>query len=165
MLFRSHPDNSTFYFSSDSLPGMGGFDIFMVKKDAKGQWGKPQNLGYPINTEADEVGFFVSTDGNKGYFASNKLSGTGGYDIFSFDMPSDRRPEKILFVKGILKDENDTPPISAKIELKNISTSEVIDLEYDSLTGNYASVVKFDSDYIMTVKGDGMAYKIGRAHV
>ncbi|MFN5324971.1 MAG: OmpA family protein [Bacteroidota bacterium] len=153
-----HPDNSTFYFSSDSLPGMGGFDIFLIKKDLDGKWTKPVNLGYPINTENDEVGFFVSTDGKTGYFASNKLSGTGGYDIFSFEIPSDKRPEKVLFVKGRLTGDNDEIPTAAKIELKNIRTSEVIDVSFDTITGHYASVVKLDSDYIMTVKSDGAAY-------
>ncbi len=153
-----HPDNTTFYFSSDSLPGMGGFDIYMMKRNESGKWGKPVNLGYPINTEADEVGFFVSTDGSKGYFASNKLSGSGGYDIYSFDLPQDKKPERVLFVKGQLKDENDEIPLAAKIELRNISSSEIIEIEYDTLTGNYATVVLFNSDYIMTVKKEGAAY-------
>jgi outer membrane protein OmpA-like peptidoglycan-associated protein len=152
-----HPDNMTLYFSSDSLPGMGGFDIFMVKKE-NGKWGKPVNLGYPINTEADEVGFFVSTDGNKGYFASNKLAGAGGYDIYSFDLPDDKKPEKVLFVKGQLKNDNNEIPLAARIEMRKINTNEVINVEYDTLTGNYASVVLFDSDYIMTVKKDGHAF-------
>ena len=69
-----HSDSKTLYFSSDSLPGLGGFDIFMSKKGDDGKWGKPVNLGYPINTDADEVGFFVSLDGKRGYFASNKLN-------------------------------------------------------------------------------------------
>lgn len=152
-----HPDNRTLYFSSDSLPGMGGFDIYMVKKEGN-KWGKPINLGYPINTEADEVGFFVSTDGQYGYFASNKLSGAGGYDIYSFELPSDKRPEKVLFVKGQVKGVNDEIPLAAKIELRNLTTSEIMDVDYDSLTGDYASVVMFDADYIMTVKKEGYAY-------
>lgn len=153
-----HPDNSTFYFSSDSLPGMGGFDIYMIKKDASGKWGKPVNLGYPINTESDEVGFFVSTDGNTGYFSSNKLTGTGGYDIYSFEIPSDKRPEKVLFVKGKIDSEVENIPSSTRIELKNIKTSEIINVDFDTITGHYSSVVKLDSDYILTVKGEGTAY-------
>lgn len=153
-----HPDNRTIYFSSDSLPGMGGFDIYMCKRDDNGTWSKPTNLGYPINTEADEVGFFVSTDGDRGYFASNQLSGAGGYDIYSFDLPSDKKPDKVLFVKGQVKGDNDEIPLAAKIELRNLNTSETIQVDYDSLTGNYASVVLFDADYIMTVKKEGHAY-------
>lgn len=153
-----HPDNKTLYFSSDSLPGMGGFDIYLCRKNDKGEWGKPINLGYPINTESDEVGFFVSTDGRKGFFASNKLSGAGGYDIYSFDLPEDKRPEKVLFVKGQVRGDNDQIPLAAKIEMKNLTTSETIEVDYDSLTGNYASVVSFDADYIMTIKKEGHAY-------
>jgi outer membrane protein OmpA-like peptidoglycan-associated protein/Tol biopolymer transport system component len=153
-----HPDNKTLYFSSDSLPGMGGFDIYLCRKNDKGEWGTPINLGYPINTESDEVGFFVSTDGRKGYFASNKLSGAGGYDIYSFELPEDKRPEKVLFVKGQVRGDNDQIPLAAKIEMKNLTTSETIEVDYDSLTGNYASVVSFDADYIMTIKKEGHAY-------
>jgi outer membrane protein OmpA-like peptidoglycan-associated protein len=153
-----HPDNMTLYFSSDSLPGMGGFDIYMIKKGANGKWGKPVNLGYPINTEADEVGFFVSTDGEKGYFASNSINGSDGYDIYSFDLPEGKRPEKVLFVKGQLKNDQDSIPMAAKIELRNVNTSEIIDVDYDTTTGNYSSVVLFNSDYIMTVREEGYAY-------
>lgn len=153
-----HPDGKTIYFSSDSLQGMGGFDIYMCKRRPDNSWGDPVNLGYPINTEGDEVGFFVSTDGTRGYYASNKLSGSGGYDIYSFEMPSDKRPEKVLLVKGQLKNDNEDIPLAAKIELRNLATSELADIDYDSLTGKYASVVLFDADYIMTVKQEGYAY-------
>jgi len=154
-----HPDNTTLYFSSDSLPGMGGLDIFMCKRTPGGSWSKPINLGYPINTDADEVGFFVSTDGKYGYYASNQLSGSGGYDIYSFEMPNDKKPEKVLFVKGQLNGEKgEEIPLAAKIELRNIATQEVIDVDYDSTTGKYASVVLFNEDYIMTVRKEGYAY-------
>lgn len=153
-----HPDSRTLYFSSDSLPGMGGFDIFISKLDANGNWGEPVNLGYPINTEANEVGFFVSTDGKKGYFASNKINGTGGYDIYSFDLYPAARPEKVLMISGHLKDEFDEIPYATKIELKNIVTQEVMDVIYDTLTGKYAQVVFFDNDYIMTVKKKDYAF-------
>ncbi|MFI5218971.1 MAG: OmpA family protein [Bacteroidia bacterium] len=153
-----HPDDKTFYFSSDSLPGMGGFDIYMCKRDSNGNWGTPANLGYPINTEADEVGFFVSTDGKKGYFASNNLNSTGGYDIYSFELPEKVRPEKTLMLSGQFRDENNEIPYAAKIELKNISTDQVMDVEYDSNTGKYAKAVLFDSDYILTIKQKDYAF-------
>jgi len=153
-----HPDGTTLYFSSDSLPGMGGYDIFVSKKDKDGKWGKAVNLGYPINTGADEVGFFVSTDGKTGYFASNNLGGKGGYDLYSFDLHPAARPEQVLMVSGRLKDEQDQIPYASKIELKNIMTNEITNVEYDTLTGKYASVILFNSDYIMTVKKRDAAF-------
>ncbi|MBK8848395.1 MAG: OmpA family protein [Bacteroidetes bacterium] len=148
-----HPDNRTFYFSSDKLPGLGGFDIFMVKIDEKGKWAKPVNLGYPINTEGNEVGFFVSTNGHKGYFASDKLqAGKGSYDIYEFDLYDKIRPEKVLFLKGQLTDENKDFVTDAKIELKNVQTEEVVKIDVDSTTGKYSHVVLFDNDYLLTVR-------------
>lgn len=153
-----HPDNKTLYFSSNGLPGMGGYDIFLSRLDSNGHWSNPVNLGYPINTEADEVGFFVSTDGQNGYYASNNLNSTGGYDIFEFSLIEKIKPQKVLFVKGNLKNEEGEEPLSAKIEIKNTVTKEVIDVNYDSITGKYASVILFNEDYIMTVKKKGYAF-------
>lgn len=152
-----HPDGKTLYFSSDGLPGMGGYDIFMCKLDSKGNWGKPVNLGYPINTDADEVGFFVSTDGHSGYFASNKF-GTGGYDIYSFPLYEKARPEKVFLFKGLLKNDDDDIPDGARLEVKNITSKQVTQIDYDSITGKYAGVLESNSEYILTVKKDGYAF-------
>lgn len=153
-----HPDNKTFYFSSDQLPGLGGYDIFTCKMQSDGSWSTPMNLGYPINTEADELGFFASTDGQKGYFSSNSLKGKGGYDIYSFDLPPAAKPDRVLFIKGDLRDENNVIPSMASIALKNVRTQEFADVVYDSTSGKFASVVLFDQDYILTVKKQGYAY-------
>ncbi len=153
-----HPDSKTLYFSSDGLPGMGGYDIYYSRQNANGEWSNPVNLGYPINTEGDEVGFFVSTDGQKGYFASNNISKSGGYDIYSFDLYLQARPEKVLFIKGDLRDENNEPLANAKIELKNTSTKQLVDVNYDTITGRYVSVVAFNGDFILTVKKEGYAF-------
>ena len=48
-------------------------DIFYSKKDSLGNWKKPVNIGYPINSEYDDLSFFVSADGRTAYFSSNKL--------------------------------------------------------------------------------------------
>jgi outer membrane protein OmpA-like peptidoglycan-associated protein/tetratricopeptide (TPR) repeat protein len=163
-----HPDNHTLYFSSEGHMGMGGYDIFYSRMDEQGKWGKPKNIGYPINSIHDDVGFFVSTDGHYGYFASNKFQGIGGWDVFSFDLYPEARPEKVLLVKGELKIDDPakqeelrpiTEPIKAKIELKNVSTRKVTEIPVDSLTGEYAAVVLFKNDYIMTVKKEGFGYE------
>lgn len=154
-----HSDSHTLYFSSDSLPGLGGFDIFKIKLDSAGRWGKPVNLGYPINTESDEVGFFVSLDGKKGYFASNKLGNTG-YDIYSFELYPAARPDSVLLVKGVVKDEKDEgKPVSAKIEVKDVVTKKISHIDADSVTGKYAAVVKFEHDLMLTVKKDEYGFE------
>jgi outer membrane protein OmpA-like peptidoglycan-associated protein len=101
----------------------------------------------------------VSTDGTKGFFASNKFSGIGGWDLYDFDLYDGARPEKVLFIRGNVKSENDLEPISARIELKNLETKKVSEIPMDSLTGNYVAVAPFNSDYIMTVKKTDHVYE------
>jgi outer membrane protein OmpA-like peptidoglycan-associated protein len=76
------PDGQTLFFTSDRPGGKGGIDIYMSKLDKRGQWGKPTNLGAPINTAADEDGPFIDYDGKTLYFSSRGHEGMGGYDIF-----------------------------------------------------------------------------------
>ena len=154
-----HPDGKTLYFSSDGWPGLGGYDIFYSKMNDHGVWSKPKNIGYPINSPEDEVGFFVSTDGTQGFFASNKYKGKGGWDLYSFDLYDAARPEKVLFIKGNVKSESSSEPMNARIELKNIDTKAISQIPLDSVTGNYVAVAPFNSDYIMTVKKADHVYE------
>jgi outer membrane protein OmpA-like peptidoglycan-associated protein/tetratricopeptide (TPR) repeat protein len=154
-----HPDGKTLYFSSDGLMGLGGYDIFYAKLDETGSWSKPRNIGYPINSPDDEVGFFVSTDGTLGFFASNKYNGKGGWDLYSFDLYDAARPERVLFIKGNVKSGSSAEPLKARIELKNIETKRISEIPMDTLTGNYVAVAPFNSDYIMTVKKADHVYE------
>jgi outer membrane protein OmpA-like peptidoglycan-associated protein/tetratricopeptide (TPR) repeat protein len=155
-----HSDARTLYFSSDSLPGLGGYDIFFSRQDEKGTWSKPVNLGYPINTEADEVGFFVSTDGKKGFFSSNKLNnGAGGFDIYAFDLYEAARPGKVYFQKGDLNGKDDAEPVKAAIEVRDAMTKKLTRINVDSATGEYAFVVNFDHDLLVSVKEEGFAFE------
>jgi len=154
-----HPDGKTLYFSSDGWFGMGGYDIFYSRLKDDGTWSKPKNIGYPINSPDDEVGFFVSTDGSRGFFASNKFSEKGGWDLYSFELYDEARPEKVLFIKGTVKSESDVEPVKARIELTNIDTKKTSQIPMDTMTGKYVAVTPFNSDYIMTVKKEGYVYE------
>jgi outer membrane protein OmpA-like peptidoglycan-associated protein len=154
-----HPDGKTLYFSSDGWPGLGGYDIFFSRLKDDSTWSKPVNIGYPINSVEDDVGFFVSTDGTKGFFASNKLQGKGGWDLYSFDLYPEARPEKIMFLKGTIKSESVEEPVKARILLKNVTTKKTSEIPMDSTTGNYVTVAPFNNDYIMTVKKEGYVYE------
>lgn len=153
-----HTDSRTLYFSTDGRTGMGGYDIFYSKMNDDSSWTEPKNIGYPINTRSDDVGFFASTDGHYGYFASNQLKGPGGWDIFSFELYKEARPDKVLLVKGTVKDEKKDEPVKAKIELQNIATKKINEIPVDSTTGEYVFAVPFRNDYLLTVKKEGYAF-------
>ena len=150
-----HTDSQTLYFSSDGHKGLGGYDIFFTKLDTNGNWSIPRNIGYPINSYDDDVGFFVSTDGQYGYFASNKYDGLGGWDLYYFDLYEEARPEKVLFLKGLVNVEEDESLANTRIELKNVESKKITSVPVDTITGEYAAAIVFRNDYIMTVKTKG----------
>ena len=64
--------NGTLYFSSDEWPGIGGYDIFS-SKGGLCSWTTPVNMGFPLNSEENDIYFSVNHQGNSGYFSSNRL--------------------------------------------------------------------------------------------
>jgi hypothetical protein len=76
-----HPDGQTLYFSSDGQGGLGGFDIFSSQlKD--GRWQPPANMGYPINTSANEYELVVTGDKRHAYYSLDNKTGQGEGDIY-----------------------------------------------------------------------------------
>ena len=69
--------DSVLYFSSNGLPGIGGYDIFKTRL-GKRIPSRPQNLGVPINSSYDEMSiiYYPESDDNpmleRGYFSSNR---------------------------------------------------------------------------------------------
>ncbi len=156
-----HSDGQTFYYSSDSpnLAGLGGYDIYYSRMQPDGSWGKPVNIGYPINSTEDDAGFFVSLDGKTGYFTSNKLHCAGGWDVYSFDLYKEARPEEMKILKGNIKEEKSESPVNARIEIKNVATKKVRQIPVDSVSGSYSLVVNTKNDYVLTVKKEDYAYE------
>jgi outer membrane protein OmpA-like peptidoglycan-associated protein len=105
-----HFDQKTLYFSSDGHLGMGGKDLFCSKLQTDGNWSKPVNLGYPINSYYDESGIFINAQGNAAYFASDRMGGFGGLDIYCFELEESLRPEPVLFT-DINEEKEDLPPV------------------------------------------------------
>ena len=81
------PGETILYFSSDRSGGYGGMDIYAAVRREDGTW-TAYNLGYPINTEANERDFIISQNGKSMFFASNRKgdSTMGGYDIYFVSM-------------------------------------------------------------------------------
>ncbi len=77
-----HPDGKSMYFSSTGHDGMGGYDIYVSKKQEDGTWGKPTNLGYPVNSTDNDVHFVMAASGKHGYYSSYRKDGLGEKDIY-----------------------------------------------------------------------------------
>lgn len=81
-------DGNRIYFMSDMPGGIGGTDIYYAQKQKNGTWGKPVNVGKPVNTVGNELFPFISDDSVL-YFSSNMHPGMGKLDIFSTRQVSD----------------------------------------------------------------------------
>jgi outer membrane protein OmpA-like peptidoglycan-associated protein/tetratricopeptide (TPR) repeat protein len=76
--------DSTLYFSSDGYLNLGLLDIFKSNL-LKGERSEPVNMGSPYNSGYDDFAFFVDSKTEKGYFSSNRPTGNGSDDIYSFN--------------------------------------------------------------------------------
>ncbi len=157
-----HSDSETLYFSSTGHFGFGEYDIFYVRQNAKGEWMEPENIGSPINGSTDDTGFFVSSDAKTGYFFSyneGKVNGKGigRWDLFSFDLYEEARPNAIGFVKGSIKN-NDSIVQGAIVELKDVETKKVNYALVDSSSGEFMAAVKKQNKVLLTVKKEGVAF-------
>lgn len=154
-----HQDSETLYFVStvtDDRKGVGGLDIFLSRME-NGQWSKPINIGYPINSVDDEIGIFVSTDGKLAYFSSYY---GGDWNIYQFELYPEARPKSVAMVKGELKDETGAPITEATIEVAYAGSGEVEKVKVKGDDGKYAAIVKTSTpqDVMVTVKKEGHAF-------
>ena len=117
-----------------------------------GKW-ETVNIGYPINSKDDDVDF-VSMDG--GVLCQQYC--TGGWDLYSFDLYPEARPQKIMLVKGSVQADGLDTITQARIELKNAVTRTITEIPINTETGEYVAVVPLRHDHILTVKKEGFAY-------
>jgi outer membrane protein OmpA-like peptidoglycan-associated protein len=76
-------DDGTLYFASDGHFGLGGLDIYYIRKEGA-KWSRIANIGAPLNSSNDDFGYVQNEFGSKGYFTSNRSGGIGDDDIYSF---------------------------------------------------------------------------------
>ncbi|MEY3238216.1 MAG: hypothetical protein RI883_2317, partial [Bacteroidota bacterium] len=154
-----HPDGKTLYFASRGHTGMGGSDLFVSRMDAKGNWGTPENLGYPINTMYDENSLMVTADGEIAFFASDRKGGFGDLDIYYFEIPEEFRPTKTLYFEGMVYDVTTRNPVPGKFQLIDIKTGvEVIVSEADKLTGEFMVSLPVNREYALNVSYPGYTF-------
>jgi len=128
------PDGKTLYFSSKGHNSMGGYDLFVsYLNEITGEWTKPLNVGYPINTPNDDFVISFSKDRRYAYISSIRKEGLGGQDIYRVTFKDVDEP--LTIVKGKIK-------VSDGVTTKEWNnTNDLLDISiYDShqnLFGKY----------------------------
>ncbi len=153
-----HSDNSTLYFASDYFLGLGGFDLFISRKNENGDWGWAKNLGYPINTSRDERGLIVNSKGNRAYYSTN-IDTAYGQDIYTFEMPIQTRPNEVSYLKGRVYDANTKKMLQASFELFNLPDGKLISKSAsDPVSGEFLVSIPTNKDFMLNVSKEGYLF-------
>ncbi len=154
-----HPDGHTLYFSSNGHPGFGGLDIFMSRKQSDGSWGPALNLGYPINTGADENSILVNAQGDVAYFASDRPGGMGDLDLYGFELYPEARPLPVTYIRGRVHDKLTDAPVEADVQLFDLATSELATGAYsDPKTGEFLVCLPSGRSYALNASAEGYLF-------
>lgn len=153
-----HADNSTLYYTSNGLPGYGGTDIYVTRKNADSTWGAPENLGYPINTIENEGSLFVASDGVTAYYASDRADTRGELDLYKFQLRDDIRPAKTLYVQGYVTDAVTKKGIPCSVELTNDLNQQIVTKIQTDETGFYFITLPIGKNYTFTVNRKGYLF-------
>lgn len=150
-------DDKTLYFSSKGHESLGGYDIFKSDYDlSTATWSEPEPLGYPINTQDDDIQFKIDIETNSGYFVSDRFESNGGFDIFFF-----HSLEKVL-MEGLIVDIKGLPVINEILEFipENV-TNSVIKVSTDA-QGRYSAKLTAGEHYNVVINfGDKLVYNEG----
>lgn len=165
-----HADGQTLYFMSNGHPGLGGFDLYVSRKQPDGTWGKPQNLGYPINTKANEGALIVSLSGKKAYFSTDRVGLTDSLmnpdnvllsttsDIFEFELYQEAQPQAVTYVKAIVKDALTGKYLQAAVSIENLEKGELVLQDETDETGEFLSVLPMGNNYALHVSKPGYLF-------
>ncbi len=151
-----HPDQKTLFFTSDGHNTMGGRDVFVTRLNDN-KWTSPENMGYPVNTTANDNYFTLIADGTRAYFSSDRKGGMGGQDIYYIDLPPESSNIPLTMIKGRIVNAETGKPIPTKIYLIDNETDKKLDFVYDPdpVTGNYLIILPPSKNYDMVIESEG----------
>ncbi|MBS1487379.1 MAG: PD40 domain-containing protein [Bacteroidetes bacterium] len=150
-----HPDQKTLFFTSDGHNTMGGNDIFKSSL-VNGKWTRPENMGYPVNTTANDNYFTLLADGKRGYFSSDRKGGQGAQDIYFIDMPENSASIPLTMLKGKIINAETGKPIRTKMYVIDKESKKELDFVYDPdpKTGDYLIILPPSKSYDIVIESE-----------
>ena len=143
-MFPTFRPNGDLYFSSDGHAGMGGLDIYILKKGAR----QLEHPGVPLNSQGDDFGMTFEGRLNRGFFSSNRGDSRGYDHIYSFF-----NPEIVQTVRGWVYEQDGYELPAAQVYMVgNDGTHLKLSVRGD---GSFTQEIKAGVDYVFlgTCKG------------
>lgn len=133
------------YFASDGFLGLGGLDVF-ESRITENTFEEPANLGAPLNSSRDDFAFIVNEETNRGYVCSNRKTGKGDDDIYSFERSCNQA------VKGYIYDAISNKRLTGAIVTLKNSEGLKIDETVSQMDGSYNFNKTLDCNTSYTVE-------------
>ncbi|HEX7415370.1 MAG TPA: hypothetical protein VF411_15100, partial [Bacteroidia bacterium] len=149
-------DGKTMFFSSTGHNSTGGYDIF--RSDLKnGKWGTPYNIGKPVNTNQDDKYYWVSADGQRGYYSSERKGGLGQQDIYLVEPGMFGKPSALIILSGVVY--ADDKPVEAQIKIKSKHGRKDFSGTFssNSATGEYLLNIPSGNEFELKYSYKGMS--------
>lgn len=110
-------DGITIYYAATGSESLGGLDIFVSRyNSATGKYLKPENIGMPFNSEANDYFYVIDEADNLGWFATDRRQPEDTVCVYVF-IPSERN-QKYNYENG------DTLAIHRAARLTSISDTQ-----------------------------------------
>ncbi len=119
-----HFDGQTIYFMRDGKEGLGGYDLYMARKDLAGHWQTALNLGSPINTGVDEGALTLHPNGHKAIIT--RMTENAKNDLFEFELPEKYRASQLQALRATITDQITSLPVFARLELFEINDQDTV---------------------------------------
>ncbi len=140
------------FYSSDGKLGLGGLDVFAVIPNKDGSINKVMNVGKPVNSEKDDFALIMNNDNMSGYVSSNRETGSGSDDIYSFNL---LKPLKVsLSLEGVVTDLRSNEILSnAKVDLLD-GSGNIVSSTMANEKGEYTFGLEPELDYSIAASKD-----------
>lgn len=142
-------DGMTFYYANNGENSIGGYDIFISRRDSEGTTYQPQNIGMPYNSPFDDYMLVIDEEAGLGWWATDRNQIPGKVTIYVF-RPNDVR---------VNYDVND-PNIKDFAFIRSIKPTQTSNADIESLLSNPAlkySTETESQDFILSL-GNGTIY-------
>ena len=122
-------DGITIYFASDSKDGFGGLDIYMSRYNSSNNtYTKPENAGFPFNSEGNDYMLVTDETRHIGYFATDRFCQQDSVCVYRFRLTDE--PQYIT------TDDNDSLALFAQLKVFRHAAADVQMVINESMTNN-----------------------------
>ncbi|TAK44582.1 MAG: DUF2225 domain-containing protein [Saprospiraceae bacterium] len=147
------------YFSSTGHPGIGGYDIFMSTWNGT-MWSKPQNMGLPYNSSADDLYFMLDKEGYHGLLTSNRIaegarslmSRTTTDDIYNIILK--KIEANLVALSYDLETKEPLNGVSVELYEVNENGNKLIETKTNKSGNNFESPLELDKSYLLIGSAD-----------